>query len=417
MASSLDIPYDAITYLTGQCNYGGRVTDDFDRRCLMSLLNIFLNPEVLDEQYKFSDSGEYGLPAQLDYDGVVAHIKGLPLRPQPEIFGMHNNADITKDEREARQLLSATLVTQPRNAISTQASASSASSSAALDPKSSVLLAAKDVLGRLPRANYNIEDVQSKYPLAHHQSMNTVLIQELTRYNRLLTIVRDSLVDLQLAIRGEVVMSAELEQVFNSIYDSKVPEMWKLRSYPSLKPFGGYVNDLLERLKFLQGWIDNGPPPVFWISGFFFTQSFLTGVQQNYARKYKIEIDKLVWTFVVMNEESFSAAPDDGCYIKGLFLEGAGWDVQRGVLAEAAPRQLFLNFPILYLLPAKAEDAEDIPHYPCPTYKTTDRRGVLSTTGHSTNFVMVIKLPRDEAVHDEAHWTKRGAALFTQLEY
>eukprot|EP00658_Telonema_sp_P-2_P035779 TRINITY_DN2596_c0_g1_i13.p1 TRINITY_DN2596_c0_g1~~TRINITY_DN2596_c0_g1_i13.p1 ORF type:complete len:517 (+),score=116.45 TRINITY_DN2596_c0_g1_i13:92-1642(+) len=402
-----EVPYEALSYLVGECNYGGRVTDDWDRRCLLSTLNVFFTPDILLDDYRFSmDSPEYYSPEEGEHSDYVNYIQSLPWEQKPGIFGLHGNADITKDERDARLLLEATLSTQPREA---------SGKDSALDPKKVVLQSAKDVHSSMPKL-FDIEEITAKYPLTYGQSMNTVLLQELIRYNRLLAIVRSGLDSVQMAIRGEVVMSADLEQVYNAIYDNKIPDGWRKRSFPSLKPFGSYIADLLARLAFLQKWIDEGPPPVFWISGFFFTQSFLTGIMQNYARKYGIEIDKLVWDFTIMTEETYDKAPEDGCFINGLFLEGAGWNNETGLLCESKPKELYVRFPIIYMKPVKPEDLVEVPHYRCPTYKTTDRQGVLSTTGHSTNFIMVINLPRRQN-DPESYLVMRGTALFTQLNY
>lgn len=108
-----EVPFLALLYLIGECNYGGRVTDDKDRRLLNSLLRKYMNPEILARpDYAFSPSGIYRLPKETDHKGCIEYIKTLPMSQLPEVFGLHHNADITKDNYESMQLLSGALLTQ-----------------------------------------------------------------------------------------------------------------------------------------------------------------------------------------------------------------------------------------------------------------------------------------------------------------
>lgn len=102
-----ELPLAALQYLFGECNYGGRVTDDKDRRLLMSILSIFICREVVDDDnYKFSESGVYFAPLDSDsQQGYLDYVKTLPLNPSPEVYGLHDNADITKDNQETNLVI------------------------------------------------------------------------------------------------------------------------------------------------------------------------------------------------------------------------------------------------------------------------------------------------------------------------
>jgi dynein heavy chain len=202
-----------------------------------------------------------------------------------------------------------------------------------------------------------VPDVAEVYPTDYNESMNTVLTQELLRYNGVIVNVRATLLQLIKAVKGVVVMSTDLELMSKSFLNGTVPALWSARCYPSLKPLGAFYDDFIRRLTFLQTWINEGSPPVFWLPGFFFTQSFLTGTLQNYARKYKLAIDTLGWDFEVKREarEDLPTRAEDGCYIDGLFFDGAGWSKEHHVLAEQDPKVLFVACNVMHFKPAEAK--------------------------------------------------------------
>ncbi|GAB0093009.1 Dynein heavy chain [Sergentomyia squamirostris] len=420
------IPFRGHRDLTGECNYGGRVTDDKDRRLLMSLLDRIYNEDSVQvENYALTSSGMYTIPIDADRVQTLEHISSFPFVANPEVFGLHENANIVKNTKETNALLTGVLITQTELLASVRNE-----SLVKEDSKDYVEDIYSDILSRLPEIideNALIE----KFPPCYKNSLNVFLSQEIFKYNRLLKYIRKSLIDVQRATSGQIALIPQLESVHNAISVGRLPEDWTVYSYPSLKSLASYITDLIDRMSFFSQWQESGEPNVFWISAFFFPQSFITAILQNYARRTKKPhevIDMIFDVSVYENEtdldfETFKknnldANSDFKCF-NGLFLEGARWNRLTRLLDEASPRILHDRFPIVAVKPT-AKAAKEKKHfkkrlrkYQCPIYKTSARRGTLSSTGHSTNFIMNIDL---ECKETSSHWINRGVACLCQVD-
>lgn len=394
-----EIPYKVLNFTVGEINYGGRVTDDWDRRLIMTILADFYTPNVMEDDYSFG--GSYTSIGATHLEGYKDYIKTFPIQETTAIFGMHENANMTYAQKETSVLLGALFDLMPKN---------SGSSASSRDQE--LLTQVNSIKTRVPLP-FDIEEVAKKYPVEYKESMCTVLIQEVIRYNRLLSVIHHELGQVAKALKGEVVMSLDLESTSNSLYLNQVPNSWSSKAYPSLKPLGSWTLDLIARTSFIKSWIDSGTPTVLWISGLFFPQAFLTGTLQNYARKHVISIDLLSFDFKIIDTawKDITAKPSDGCYIRGLYLEGARFD---GVLCDSRPKELYTEMNVIWLLPKRSRRKPEEGIYDCPVYKTLTRAGTLSTTGHSTNYILSIELPSSQL---PSYWIKRGVAFITGLNY
>jgi dynein heavy chain len=112
-------------------------------------------------------------------------------------------------------------------------------------------------------------------------------------------------------------MSAQLEDMYNSIIFKRVPANWTVAGYLSLRPLDSWFVDLLKRVEFFKVWLAEGRLPSYWVSAFYFPQGFMTAVLQTYARKYEIAIDELVFKTVVQSKfaEEITEIPEDGNFL------------------------------------------------------------------------------------------------------
>jgi dynein heavy chain len=322
----------------------------------------------------------------------MSHISKYPGDDSPDVFGLHLNAQMAAQMAASTDFVYSLQAVQPRVAGSSKASKTD----------EFVIQTAEDMHVKCPiELFYREPEVET--------SLDVVLRQEILRYNKLLTIVRESSKLLVDAVNGLVVMSDQLSEMYTAFINGRVPVLWASAAYPSMKPLVSWFSDLIARCEFIRVWATKGEPTVFWMGGFFFPQSFMTGILQTYSRKHLVPVNTLSFRTETLKEtmEQIMRPPEDGVYIYGMFFDGADWDKTTMTMTDPNVGTSYAPVPVIHLLPS--------PHYKpppedyiCPVYRTQIRAGILASTGLSTNFVVAVHLKVQEPPE---FWTMRGAAV------
>ena len=137
----------------------------------------------------------------------------------------------------------------------------------------------------------------------------------------------------------------------------------------------------------------------------------MTGTLQTFARKYMVAIDTLSFKFGICGFDPPETHPEDGVLCSGMMLEGAKWDPDQAMVVDSVLGEMYTPLPIVHFIPAVGHVIAPT-SYACPIYKTAVRKGVLSTTGMSTNFVVAVELP---TAVDPDTWVLAGVAALLNL--
>nr|XP_045000110.1 dynein axonemal heavy chain 14 [Jaculus jaculus] len=430
LSSKSEIPWQALRYLIGEVTYGGRVTDEWDKRCLNTLLYKFCNPEVLKDDFSFSgDEMCQPVPSSASIKDCIHIIQSLPDDDSPEVLGIHPEATRTCNETEAQKFIESLITLQPKATVSLLTHPTQSSDILVMEILSDImkqvpLVVEKEELtesgsqctfkcmmsSNMWERLYN--SIEGYDPLIHCVLV-AFLNKEIERFNKLLRVIHTSLNDLQLAIKGENILTQELEETYDSFLNARVPMLWQKHAYRSCKPLSSWVSDLIQRVNFFNTWAKvtytaiyhrymqfitikhslatsgqknqkppdlettstTGFPARYWLPAFFFPQAFLTAVLLDYSRSHGISVDTLTFTHQVvpghadveedvpkflekkltMVKKAFkgSSSSGSGVYIFGLFLEGARWDHEQQGLADSLPRDICCDFPDIYFLPTE----------------------------------------------------------------
>jgi dynein heavy chain len=395
-----EIPLEAIKFLTSEINYGGRVTDPWDRRTVSTILNVFTR-DVNQSGSVYTASPIYFVPVVNTVPEMLEIVKGYPELDPAAIFGMSANAEIAYQLKESKKALEIVLGLQV------------ADNSAKKEGEKSPDDVVNDFCQKLQGEGFPpliLREGETKPEIRDFKDpLDVCLVQEVERFNRLLSYIAGYVIDLEKAVKGELVMTEELEQAYNAILNNQVPKSWAKLAYPSMKNLANWYIDLQNRVTFFRSWYVEGKPATYLLAAFFFPQGFLTSVLQAYSRDKGIPIDRLNYSFEFKNPDNSSLGkPEKGCYIRGLFMEACKYDPAKNVLVDNPIGQMTANAPLIYFIPVE----NFIPNpkdYAMPLYKTAKRAGTLSATGQSTNFILTIYVPTGKLTSE--YWILNGAAF------
>jgi dynein heavy chain len=404
--------WELLRYSIIDLTYGGRLSEPQDLKLIEALLKPILSPDIKNSDFSMCE-GQVVFPDKMDnFKAIYSLVEKMELADSPEIYGLHSNQAIKLETREGERVLGLLSHIRKSALLIDDMDLKKGNGSDSLD----VDLVSKQnrgkilqkicsqILEKLPK-RFDLAEVKEKYPVLYEESLNTVLQEEVMRYNRLLDRVHSTALSVFHAASGFSFMSLELEDISSDLLMGRVPQKWKQFSYPSAKSLAGYTENLLQRVNYLKNWINHGVPHIFWFPCMFYPQAYLTAVLQNHSRMFSVKMEELSFCHVVLDHE-FNEKVEHGCVIDGVFIEAARWD---GKICENVHKEFAAKMPKIHFLPQK--EAQGLgKKYECPMYKTVLRIGTL---GQESNFITHVCLDTDV---ETSHWVRRGVALIVEYD-
>ncbi|CAF3729197.1 unnamed protein product [Adineta steineri] len=408
MEVSKPIQWKTIHYMISEVQYGGRVTDDFDKRLLKTYVQCWFRDEMFDPNFQFEEK-TYRIPKITHMDDIFNYIDTIPNYDSGKVFGLSPLANDRYQEDTTRRVLDTILSIQPKEARG----------GAGETREAVIYRLATEALEKLP-PDYIAHEVKER--LSKLEPMNIFLRQEIDRFQRVISVVRHTLIDLKLAIDGTIVMNEELRDALDRMYDAKIPNVWLRYSWES-STLGAWFSDLYARNEQYRSWLKldkDTKPLAYWMTGFFNPQGFLTAMRQEITRANPgWSLDNVILTNKItrFDRESIKEPPKDGgVYVYGIYIEGA--KIRNGVLDELKANEKVLTHPMPVIhISAEADfgtsgsptKQDRRPTYYAPVYKKPRRT--------DRNYVCTLKLecpPGDKTGPNV--WTLRGVALLCDIK-
>ena len=202
-------------------------------------------------------------------------------------------------------------------------------------------------------------------------------------------------------------MNDQLKEIMDNMYDARVPEVWEKLSWQS-STLGFWFTELLERDGQFKRWCFSGRPKVFWPTGFFNPQGFLTAMRQEVTRNHKgWALDSVICQNLItrFSKDDIHDSPPEGVYVHGFFLEGAALDKKTGKLIEARSKVLYEQMPVIYIYAISSTSGKDARMFECPIYRKPART--------ERNYIGSIDFESDIGPR---HWVMRGVALLCDIK-
>ena len=218
--------------------------------------------------------------------------------------------------------------------------------------------------------------------------------------------MRSSLSDIVLALDGQIGMSNALDELSDALYTGALPPMWRRLAPETKMGLGPWIEHFLRRYAQYKAWVETGEPKVMWMAGLHVPESYLTALVQTACRANGWPLDRSTLYTVVTeftSRDQITAKPATGCYVDGLFLEGAAWSAEEGHLVPQDPKSLIRELPILQVIPVERHKLKKQNTFSTPVYVTQDRRDSMGVG-------LVFEADLASAVHDSL-WILQGVAL------